>query len=475
MAMAIEYITDDRCEEVTICDPKPIIQDCLPEGDDLVCLYTIELEIPWETWKEYGNVIDLTYENDVTLTVDNGEYKGSNVTYEFDKVVKTGENNIQQEVWLGRATGSNGNDYISGIGLLAYIEAESGGTVATTDPSTYLGDLAHFNINGAGGNDKIWGANNADVLSGGSGNDTVKGLDGDDKINGDSGNDVLYGGNGVDIISGGGNNDLIYGGNNADDLSGDGGSDEIYGDSGNDNLRGGEGNDDLYGGIGEDWISGGSGGDYINAGSQADCVDGGAGADYILLGSGDDRALGGTGNDTIYGEEDNDMIEGGIGDDDLYGGSGMDLLSGGADNDELYGGDGNDILRGGTGDDALWGGAGCDVFVICELDFGCNDTIEDFSAAREPDQIDMTYVEIDSVRVELTGNTNMIRLDLLADGQAGHQVLVVGMDGTNMESVFEKDTAYGTDDGALVKVNEGVMIDLPSTSVLFADSDGMFF
>lgn len=469
--MAIEYITEDRCKDIVLCDENPIPQDCLPGGDELVCLYTIDLSIPWESYDEYHNVRDLRF---VLNEEEQIEPRGSDQNFEFDKVVKVGENAIQQEVWNGRAVGSSGNDYISGIGLLGYIAAQSGGTVATTDPSTYLGDLAFFNIDGGSGNDKIYGAHNADVLRGGSGNDTVYGLDGDDNLRGDGGNDKIYGGSGNDIASGGTGSDYIEGNSGADDLSGDSGNDTLYGGSNNDNLRGGTGNDQLWGESGNDWISAGDGADLVKAGSGDDCVDGGSGNDTIYGGDGNDIVLGGLGDDDIYGEDGNDELEGGDGNDEIWGGSGMDLLSGGAGNDQLYGGSGNDILRGGTGDDQMWGGEGCDVFVICELDFTCNDVIEDFSAGREPDQIDLTYVDIDSVRVELTGNDNMVRLDLLADGQAGHQVLVVGMnESDNMESVFEKDTAYGTDDGALVKINEGVMIDLPSTSVLFAD-DGMF-
>lgn len=468
--MAIEYITDDLCEEVTICDENPIPQDCLPEGDDLVCLYTVDLDVPY--WKSYW------FDNkDQVADYGNYYWDYENVEFLLDKVVKTGPAGIQQEVWLAKFDGGAYNDYISGVGLLAYLNWATGGSgaVAQINPSIYLGDLIHFELDGGSGDDRVEGANNADILRGGSGNDKVIGLGGDDNLDGGDGNDKVYGGDGNDIATGGFGNDEIYGGDGDDDLSGGFGMDYIYGGNGNDNLRGGEDGDYLYGGDGHDWISGGDGGDYIDAGAGDDCVDGGAGNDTIKLGSGNDVALGGLGDDTIYGESGEDKIEGGAGNDTIYGGDGNDLVSGGDGDDVVYGGAGNDIVRGGTGDDQLWGGEGCDVFVICELDFGCNDTIEDFSAGREPDQIDLTYVDISSVRVELTGYDDMVRLDLLVGGQAGHQVLVASDDGADLRSVFERDTAYGTDDGALVKVNEGVMIDLPSTSVLFADGDGMFF
>jgi Ca2+-binding RTX toxin-like protein len=141
----------------------------------------------------------------------------------------------------------------------------------------------------------------------------------------------------------------------------------------------------------------------------------------------------------------------------------------------VYGGNGDDIVRGGLGNDTVWGGAGCDIFAFCEVSFGCKDVIEDFSAGRDPDQIDLSNLDIDAVRVEMTGFNNEVRLDLLVGGQAVQQILVANDKGANLASVFDKDTAYGTDQGALVKVGAGVMIDLPSTSVLFSDGNGLFY
>ena len=99
-----------------------------------------------------------------------------------------------------------------------------------------------------------------------------------------------------------------------------------------------------------------------------------------------------------------------------------------------------------------------------------------FSAAKDPDQIDLSNLAgIDSIRIEETGYNNMVRIDIIDNGQAVQQILVTNADGANLNSVFSKDTAYGTDQGALVKVGAGVMVDLPSTSVIYSDGNGLFY
>jgi Ca2+-binding RTX toxin-like protein len=465
----MSYITDNTCEDVTICDPNVIVQNCLPEGDELVCLYTIDLQVPWETYKTYYNkdVVNVDWWNRPTDIDD--------VEFLLDKSVKTGANGIQQEIWVGRADGGNWNDYLSGEGLLEYIRNTQGTGVAQVNPSVFLGDLIHFVLNGGAGDDFVEGANNADILTGGDGNDKVYGLGGDDNISGGTGNDSLYGGNGNDIIDGGDGSDYVEGGNGHDEITGGLGDDVLYGNDGNDNLTGGDGNDQLWGGNGNDWSAGGAGDDIFKSGDGDDCADGGDGNDTMYMGSGNDRALGGAGNDSMYGEAGNDKLDGGDGDDMVDGGDGNDLVDGGDGDDVVYGGNGDDIVRGGLGNDTVWGGAGCDIFAFCEVSFGCKDVIEDFSAGRDPDQIDLSNLDIDAVRVEMTGFNNEVRLDLLVGGQAVQQILVANDKGANLASVFDKDTAYGTDQGALVKVGAGVMIDLPSTSVLFSDGNGLFY
>jgi len=70
---------------------------------------------------------------------------------------------------------------------------------------------------GRGGNDKITGSPQSDILYGGSGDDIIWGGRGDDKLYGVSGNNYLYGQNGVDRLFGGADTDYCdCGGGEAD-------------------------------------------------------------------------------------------------------------------------------------------------------------------------------------------------------------------------------------------------------------------
>ncbi len=166
-------------------------------------------------------------------------------------------------------------------------------------------------------------------------NETLQGAGGDDTIFGDSGHDKLYGFAGDDILNGGSGND------------------SLFGDMGDDVMDGGTGHDYLSGGTGNDTMTGGSGDDTLDGGAGNDDMFGGTGHDYMLGGHGDDEMSGGDGDDRMYGDGGADTLDGGSGHDKLYGGDG---------NDVLIGGDGNDTLRGGEGDDILTGGSGYDRF-----------------------------------------------------------------------------------------------------------------
>ncbi len=91
-----------------------------------------------------------------------------------------------------------------------------------------------------GGNDRIVGSADAEV------------------INGSGGNDTLNGGGGGDRLIGGGGNDWLYGKNGNDVLEGRLGFDFLFGGSGNDSLNGGIGRDRLNGGPGNDVLTGGA-------------------------------------------------------------------------------------------------------------------------------------------------------------------------------------------------------------------------
>ena len=490
----MSLITSNFCEAITICAPNIIIQDCLPVGGPQICDYTILETVapeggafgdPWyDYWSNYNNQITLTPDDPATWWVD--ETVTGPVTFALDKML--GGPNYNPEYWVGRATGGAYDDKLSGYGLLEFFNRGPGGNIASLDPSTYLGDLIHFNLDGGAGNDFVEGANNADMLYGGDGNDEVDGLGGDDGLFGGDGNDDLSGGDGKDLVDGGAGDDLVAGGNGDDGLTGGLGHDLLFGSDGNDNLDGGDGDDDMYGGSGDDWMSGGAGNDYMEGNAGNDCMTGGDGNDVMygdngdqLMGDarwvevgGDDQMLGGNGDDLMYGGAGNDKMSGEEGNDYVYGDAGNDLVAGGGGDDNVFGGNGDDIVRGGPGQDTLYGGAGCDVFVFCGVALDCGDIIADFETGRDADQIDLSnIVGLDGIRVVQTGDINVVRLDLLVNGQAVQRIVVESED-LNLSEVFRYDTAYGNDAASLVKLANGVMVNLPSVSVISSD-DGLFF
>jgi Ca2+-binding RTX toxin-like protein len=115
--------------------------------------------------------------------------------------------------------------------------------------------------------------------------------------------------------------------------------------------------------------------DYIKGNDRNSILIGLGGNDRLLGRRGDDILLGGDGNDILTGYQGTDLLDGGMDDDQLDGGYGLDILFGGAGNDALNGGrdsdrdgrddlldgeDGHDRLRGGSGEDILMGGNGDD-------------------------------------------------------------------------------------------------------------------
>jgi Ca2+-binding RTX toxin-like protein len=90
-----------------------------------------------------------------------------------------------------------------------------------------------------GGNDRITGSADAEVINGNGGNDTLNGGGGGDRLIGGFGSDRLFGGSGNDVLEGRPGFDFLFGG---------GGNDSLNGGSGRDRLNGGPGNDTLTGG-----------------------------------------------------------------------------------------------------------------------------------------------------------------------------------------------------------------------------------
>jgi 2',3'-cyclic-nucleotide 2'-phosphodiesterase (5'-nucleotidase family) len=113
----------------------------------------------------------------------------------------------------------------------------NGDDVETLSP----GDLEDFpgGLRALGGNDRITGSADAEVINGNGGNDTLNGGGGGDRLIGGFGSDRLFGGSGNDVLEGRPGFDFLFGG---------GGNDSLNGGSGRDRLNGGPGNDTLTGG-----------------------------------------------------------------------------------------------------------------------------------------------------------------------------------------------------------------------------------
>jgi uncharacterized protein len=107
-------------------------------------------------------------------------------------------------------------------------------------------------ILGLGGQDRLTGGSQADLICGG---------EGDNRIEGGAGDDALFGG---------GTQDRISGGDGADRIEGRGGDDVLFGDDGSDSIDGGANNDRMEGGEGDDRLTGGSGTDRFDGGNGVD-------------------------------------------------------------------------------------------------------------------------------------------------------------------------------------------------------------
>ena len=125
-------------------------------------------------------------------------------------------------------------------------------------------------------------------LDGAEGDDLVYGDATDNVLFGGVGHDVLIGNLGEDTLGGGAGKDHLNGGAGADLLNGDGGHDRIWGQAGADSISGGAGKDKMWGGTGADSITGGGSADLLFGQSGNDTLDGGAGADTLWGAEGSD-------------------------------------------------------------------------------------------------------------------------------------------------------------------------------------------
>ncbi|GHC48550.1 M10 family metallopeptidase [Neogemmobacter tilapiae] len=179
-----------------------------------------------------------------------------------------------------RLLGGAGDDVLNGgagvdtavFGGKAAIRLTLGKTGAQQTGNGRDSLLGVENVVTGGGNDRLTGNEQKNILNAGTGHDLLKGQGGDDRLLGGAGKDRLFGGNGNDTLLAGDDADQLTGGGGDDSLDGGSGSDLLKGDEGHDTLLGGEGADSLYGGAGNDRLTGGGGADVFRFGLEQDHV-----------------------------------------------------------------------------------------------------------------------------------------------------------------------------------------------------------
>ncbi|WP_424941165.1 M10 family metallopeptidase [Aliiroseovarius sp. S253] len=363
---------------------------------------------------------------------------GSNAKGAYNKFVSLGKG------WPGAAmtvfdTGGVDTFNFAGIQANQRIDLRQGSI------SDVLGDKGNLvialgtvieNAKGGGGDDFLYGNDQANKLYGNSGDDDLFGFGGNDYLYGGSGTNHLDGGTGFDFVDYSNKRTFIYvdletnwsggvaGGDSYANIEGViGGSDDdtLIGNGVANTLRGGAGNDQLNGGGAADRLVGGSGNDRLMGGAGGDTLIGGTGFDFILYSTEvasveidllTNDALGAASGDSFssvegaHGGFGADILRGTNSANKLYGREGDDLLIGRFGNDRLVGGDGNDVLKGGggkdhllghDGDDFLFGGTGQDRFYYNDG----QDVISDFRAGQK----DKIYVDDD-----LVGNISVWRM-----------------------------------------------------------------
>ena len=239
----------------------------------------------------------------------------------------------------------------------------------------------------------------ATSVQGGAGNETIGIANGNlaSTLDGAAGDDVLWGGSGNDMLIGGMGNDVLVGGAGNDSMSGGAGDDAYSVDSIGDVVTedAGGGFDAVYVSV-SGWVAGNS-------------------LEVIALTGGATSVLGGAGNEIIGLNNSNlaSTLDGGAGDDTLWGGSGDDVLIGGAGNDALVGGAGADLFAYTTaaaGDDRILDFSRAEGDLI-RIAFAGGPT--GFAALTLVEAAGNTEVFFGATRIEVHGVTGMMAGDFL--------------------------------------------------------------
>jgi Ca2+-binding RTX toxin-like protein len=115
----------------------------------------------------------------------------------------------------GFLDGGDGSDTLDYSAYTSTVTVDLAAGTASGVATLKLGSVE--NVTGGGGNDRLLGDANDNVLSGGGGDDVLVGGDGQDILYGDVGRDLLIGGKGKDKLYGGADEDILIGGTTSHD------------------------------------------------------------------------------------------------------------------------------------------------------------------------------------------------------------------------------------------------------------------
>lgn len=272
---------------------------------------------------ESRQMMDATYaivanDNANNIVVQRVDQNGSRVNVTIDGVTTTYDVPLDQRIQLFAGAGDDRITVIGSRGIDIVAGPGNDTMVGGNGPDTFYGQGGYDTVDYSGRTTGVvvTADGRADDGSGGERDNVMGDIE---VINGSQGNDYLANWNGANRIqlNGNGGNDKLFGGNNSDILLGGPGNDYIMGNDGNDNCQGEAGHDTIHGGAGNDIVSGGAGFDVLYADSGADGVYGGDDDDKLFSGRDNDYLDGGRGNDVLV------SVGGGQGD-QLVGGAGWD-------------------------------------------------------------------------------------------------------------------------------------------------------
>ena len=333
----------------------------------------------------------------------------------------------------------------NGTDVLSDIEAASiTGGVGNNRLNALGATMIKVTLDGAGGDDSLYGSAKGDLLITHDGNDRLDARNGNDTLTSGAGDDTLYSGNGNDQLDGEEGNDILSGSNGDDTINGGLGIDTLV-EAGNRNFTltnsslVGRGTDKITQ-IEQVQITAGAGNNRLDAlgvNGMGVIFDGAGGNDKLYSGNQNDVLTTDDGNDRLDARNGNDTLTSGVGDDTLYGGTGDDLLDSGAGNDSLYGGNNNDTLIAGAGDDTIFGGNGIDTILETgDINFTLTD---DSLVGNGTDKI--TQIE----QVQITAGARDNRLNAL--GVNGMGVIFDGAGGNDKLYGGNQNDVLTTDDG----------------------------